>query len=193
MGEYCISNQFCSELLGASQSQPSARAAVGTVHLYMPHGAFVWVATLVFDWLAHGLSHSCSKTSCRLVLLHASFSFSKTASCSLVIMNITRMTTIKYCSVTRRVVLSASIKGIKYKLSTIRWSKKKHVHYCRAHEGAIQLTYLLLSTATPTVLLGVAMLATKFHWRAWGSHLWEIVKQQMFGDNKLNISKCNEV
>lgn len=30
-------------------------------------------------------------------------------------------------------------------------------------EGVIQLTYLLLSTATPTVLRGVAMLATKLH------------------------------
>lgn len=51
-------------------------------------------------------------------------------------------------------------------VSTIRWSQK-------AEEGVTQLSYLLLSTATPTVLLGVAMLATKLHWRAWGSHLWE--------------------
>lgn len=38
-------------------------------------------------------------------------------------------------------------------------------------EAICKLTHLPLSTATPTVLLGVAMLATKLHWRAWGSHL----------------------
>lgn len=63
-----------------------------------------------------------------------------------------------------------------------------------AEEGVFKLTYLLLSTATPTVLLGVAMLATKLHWRAWGSHLWEMKQnahsnKQMLGNFQLNMSE----
>lgn len=63
-----------------------------------------------------------------------------------------------------------------HQVLTITWSKTKPVYDCRAWEGVTKMewTYLLLSTATPTVLLGVAILATKLHWRAWGSHLWKI-------------------
>lgn len=56
-------------------------------------------------------------------------------------------------------------------------------------------TYFPLSTATPTVLLGVAMLATKLHWRACGSHLEKMEKmthkRHLFGTELSSVLSEN--
>lgn len=59
-------------------------------------------------------------------------------------------------------------------------SETPHTELCTQTSRNIKqinsnITYFPLRTATPTVLLGVAMLATKLHWRAWGSHLEDSV------------------
>lgn len=68
-------------------------------------------------------------------------------------------------------------------------------------EAICKLTHLPLSTATPTVLLGVAMLATKLHWRAWGSHLEKKWCQQLLNSAHKtwlmwtcqNVTKSDEI